>query len=305
MPQTSQFTVLIENRRLTRVALTLTALTALALASLAAPPAHAARLSERPAHSKLAGDLTQAIDGSNVSQHRWAREKGGQRFVQAIIVSDSADPELTDLRRHIERIGGEVLVRHGIIRGLTVQVPAKQLRQLAQRDDVVHIAPNRATRSTASTLERVSGALGTNGRPTSTKKTYTGLDGRGIGIAILDSGVERNHLAFRNAANQTRVLRNVNMLNTAVGEWSTGNSNISFEPGSDSQIGYEAAINNASATVQDGYGHGTHVASLAAGFAVKVKGSTPDITGIAPSANIYDVKVTSSNGTGTVSARAL
>ena len=36
--------------------------------------------------------------------------------MQAIIVSDNTDPELTDLRRHVERIGGEVLVRHGIIR---------------------------------------------------------------------------------------------------------------------------------------------------------------------------------------------
>ena len=267
MHQPSQFIVLIESRWLARAAAALTALTAFAVASMAVQPAHAARLSQRPAHAKMADDLNLAIDATSVSQHRWAREKGGRRFVQAIIISDSSDAELTELRRHIERIGGEVLVRHSIIRGLTVQVPARQLRQLAQREDVVHIAPNRTTRSTFSTLERVSGVIGTNGRPTSTKTSYTGLDGSGVGIAILDSGVERNHLAFRNALETSRVLRNVNMLNTSVGQWTMGSGNISFEPGSASQIGYDNAINNATAMVQDGYGHGTHVASVAAGFA--------------------------------------
>ena len=48
----------------------------------------------------------------------------------------------------------------------------------------------------------------------------------------------------------------------------------------------------------DPYGHGTHVASVAAGAAPY---QAPDTTGIAPNADLYDVKVLDDNGIGTLS----
>ena len=48
--------------------------------------------------------------------------------------------------------------------------------------------------------------------------------------------------------------------------------------------------------MQDGNGHGTHVASVAAGRARADSTGAPDTTGIAPNANLYDVKVLSDSG---------
>jgi hypothetical protein len=53
--------------------------------------------------------------------------------------------------------------------------------------------------------------------------------------------------------------------------------------------------------VQDPYGHGTHVASIAAGTSRYYGSSTPDSTGIAPGASVYDVRVLDDAGAGTLS----
>src|SRR4029077_7176751 len=52
---------------------------------------------------------------------------------------------------------------------------------------------------------------------------------------------------------------------------------------------------------QDRYGHGTHVASVAAGSARSYGPTIPDTTGIAPGASVYDVKVLDDSGAGTLS----
>jgi subtilisin family serine protease len=71
-------------------------------------------------------------------------------------------------------------------------------------------------------------------------------------------------------------------------------------PGSAELAAFEAAIANDANLAQDPYGHGTHVASIAAGTA-RYYDSTPDSTGIAPGANVYDVKVLDDLGAGTLS----
>ncbi|MEO5697177.1 MAG: S8 family serine peptidase, partial [Burkholderiaceae bacterium] len=230
------------------------------------------------------------------------RDVKGERQVQAIVVSDSADPEMTDLRAQVLRTGGSVHAVHAAVRALTVQIGLGQVHALAQRKDVVSVSPNRATYRTASTLESITGTLTANVRTNSTKTGYSGLDGSGIGIAVLDSGVMKQHEAFLDGSGVTRTKRNVNMLNTSAANWTTGtNSTTSLVPGSSSLTAYENALAADSATTQDPYGHGTHVAAVAAGRAKYFGAGTPDTTGIAPNANIYDVRVLGADGSGTVS----
>ena len=107
-------------------------------------------------------------------------------------------------------------------------------------------------------------------RSASTKTSYSGLDVSGVGIAVLDSGVMKVHSASLDGLNQPRVKRNVILLNNAL-----ANDNHSM---------------------QDGNGHGTHVASVAAGRGRAYSTGAPDTTGIAPNANLYDVKVLSDSG---------
>src|SRR6267378_494292 len=197
-----------------------------------------------------------------------------------------------------------VLIERSRIRRNFVRLVAGALTTvaaLAQRSDVISVAPNRSTASTASTLETITGTLTSNVRTNSTKTGYSGLDGTGIGIAVLDSGVMAAHDAFLNGSGTTRLLRNVSMLNASLATWTTGvDGTTSLMPGSSTQASYENSILNNSST-QDPYGHGTFVAAVAAGRAKYYSSSTPDTTGIAPNANIYDVQVLNGTGGGTVS----
>src|SRR5205085_749056 len=94
----------------------------------------------------------------------------------------------------------------------------------------------------------------------------TVLDGSGIGIAILDSGIDTNHHSFLDRSNGVRVVYSEDF----TGEGRT----------------------------DDPYGHGTHVASLAAGNG---RISNAQFTGIAPNANLINLRVLGATGTGSTS----
>src|SRR5207244_4436176 len=104
--------------------------------------------------------------------------------------------------------------KYSFIHALTALMKAGTVIALAQRNDVVSVSPNREVRQTASTLESITGALTGNVRPNSTKTSYSGMDGTGIGIAVLDSGVMKAHDAFLDGNGVTRVARNVDMFNS-------------------------------------------------------------------------------------------
>ena len=229
------FIVLIERRRLARRLLA--AITALAVAASGFAPtlAHARKNGADSGFDrvhKVARDLGDELDETAMPKRKWSRHVGGHKMVQAVVVSDSDDPEMSALRAHIERLGGNVLAVHALVRALTVQIKARHVQVLAQRDDVVSISPNRETQRSASTLESITGALTTKVRNNSTKNSYVGLDGSGVGIAILDSGIMRNHLAFTDAAGAKRIKRQVTMLSTSLAAWTGSYSTYSLAPGS-------------------------------------------------------------------------
>ena len=129
---------------------------------------------------------------------------------------------------------------------------------------------------TASTLEYVAGVLTSRGRSYPSTTTYSGVDGSGVGIAVLDSGVMRR--TTTSAAPGERVKRNVSMLNTTLANWSTGvDASTSLQPGSKALTNYENLVANEAAATLDGFGHGTHVASVAAGrgFGFSPRPTTP------------------------------
>src|SRR6185369_638408 len=93
------------------------------------------------------------------------------------------------------------------------------------------------------------------------------LDGSGIGIAIVDSGIYGAHTSFIDPqTGQSRIVVNLDF----TGEGRT----------------------------DDPYGHGTHVAAAAAGNALVAKG---EYIGIAPRAKLLNLRVLNSTGTGSVS----
>ena len=296
------YIILIERRLRARLVVVMVTCLALLFAALGLPAAHAnSRGDEKRA--KVARDLDDEVAAPAASKPKWARDVNGVRHVQVVIVSNDPDAEMTNLRAQVLRLGGSVHAVHPAVHALTVQVKASDVQALSRRSDVVSVSPNRVTQRTFSTLESVTGALTTNVRSYSSKTAYTGLDGTGVGIAILDSGVMKLHDSFDNGAGVPRVKRNVNMLNSSLANWATSSTGgVSPMPGSAALATYESLIAADSALTHDPYGHGTHVASVAAGrYFPPTATTSQDINGIAPSANIFDVRVLNDLGYGSLS----
>ena len=252
-------------------------------------------------HGRISNDLLAEVQGSGKKgKKHWAKDSAkGVPMAQVIVVSDAADATMAGLQVDIRKIGGVVQAVQPALKSLTVVIPMKSVKRLAGLDDVVSVSPNRSTAGTLSTVETIAGAIATAVRPYSSATAYSGLDGTGVGIAILDSGVMKAHRSFQNAAGATRVKRSVSMLKAAAANWADAADALASSPtpGSAALATYEAAVANDSDAMPDQYGHGTHVASVAAGRAFY---QSPDSTGVAPNANIYDVRVLNALGVGTI-----
>jgi subtilisin family serine protease len=133
---------------------------------------------------------------------------------------------------------------------IAVQLPASVIESLNSFPEVEFVSGDDEVRSLGGHVASTSGAddvrsLGTNGP----------LDGNGVGIAIVDSGIYQDHVAFlKVGTTQSRIVMSVDF----TGEGRT----------------------------DDPYGHGTHVASAAAGNGLVANGR---YIGIAPKANIINL----------------
>jgi serine protease AprX len=147
---------------------------------------------------------------------------------------------------------------------ITAVVPQSSLAELAARDDVAYISPDRSVKSELAVTRETTGAAlaqaGLQGIP--------GTTGKGVGIAIIDSGISASHPDFQKNG-KSRIVAAVNFTNGSAG---------------------------------DGDGHGTGVASVVAGNGNGSHGYAGSYVGIAPDANLIDLKVLDANGTGTTSA---
>jgi subtilisin family serine protease len=184
------------------------------------------------------------------------------------------------------------------VNGVLAMLPVSRVMDIAALTDVDSISPNRLTARTKSLLEKATGVADVRGTGSSLD-----VDGSGVGIAYLDSGIMSSHAAFAGTSG-SRVKKSVDFTkvneSTLLGsqDWKGGSDySKSIYPGSSTLAWLESQINNAGAAFQDPYGHGTLVASIAAGGNVT---SSTDTTGVAPGASLYDVRVLNGTGMGDV-----
>jgi serine protease AprX len=244
-------------------AATLTALSA----SLLGGAAHA----QTAPIPKISTDLRAALAAAagSTPSVTWARNLSGVLHVKVLINASSTDAELTTLRHDILARGGSVTYNYLSVRALAAMLPAAAVPAIAARTDVLNIAPNRVVSRHAS---KASKHAGTTTTATATAPvTTSGLNGAGVGIAILDTGIDWQHRDLLGADGLSRVRGEIDIPAVAqalgmVG-WVKG---VDFSPIIKSalaitQYSITAPSRLPSGGTFDPYGHGTHVASVAAG----------------------------------------
>ena len=207
-------------------------------------PAHA----EATLSPKLAPDLASAVNAPVLPAANWAKQTGNGRFFKVIVVGAGVDPLLTDLRNAVAAAGGAVNYRYQSIKGFSATIPAPALNLLAQRPDVDSISPNRPATKTASLLELATGAHAAR----SLAGLAPGYDGKGVGIAILDSGIYAEHAAFLAADGTTRRVAKMVDLTRASDSANAGipmstigrDLTVNYYPGSKDQQNRESRIDN-------------------------------------------------------------
>lgn len=191
------------------------------------------------------------------------------------------------LRHDAPRLG--VVVR-AIIGGIaSVELPEAALAGLASLPGVMSIqpAPVYHPANDISTVEVGADAVAA---------AYGGT-GRGVIVAVVDSGLDFRHLDFRNADGTSRVLAAWDQADAAGGGAGCAPGSTFGRCWSKADLDADLAGGPA-AGLSDGYGHGTHVAGIAAGNGRATANGVPSGTyaGVATEADLIIVKVFNSQG---------
>src|SRR5215216_335843 len=114
----------------------------------------------------------------------------GADFVRVII--QPASPADTSIDLAIEDSGGSNIRKFRNFAVRVATLPAQAAVNLAGRSDVSYVSMNRDVQS----MGHVSRTTGADQARTPIDPNGTALDGTGIGIAILDSGIDTGHSSF-------------------------------------------------------------------------------------------------------------
>ena len=178
--------------------------------------------------------------------------------VQVILRLANADV-LPDVLPAVEQVGGRVGRRLSIINSIVIEVSGNALEGLSQNPNVAQISLDRPAYGA---MERTATTIGA----TAVRRDL-GLDGSGIGVAVIDSGITGWHDDLATNGNGQRVDAFVDFVNDRT-------------------------------TPYDDYGHGTHVAGIIAGDGFD---STGRRAGIAPGAHLVVLKALDGQGAGRIS----
>ena len=202
-----------------------------------------------PGVSSAAGEVAPAGKLDTVLQRLIAASHGAVR----VIVRAT---NVAEVETQVAAAGGRIGRRLTGINAVVVEVPVRSLVSIASLPDVQGVSLDR----------RVEGALERTGAAIGARWVTENLavDGTGVGVAIIDSGVTRTH----DDLNGNRVVQFVDF------------------------VDYQAQPH-------DGYGHGTHVAGIIAGSGFDSDGAR---RGIAPGAHLIVLKALDERGDGFISS---
>ena len=219
--------------------------------------------------------LAVSAAGLNASDHKLSPEL-------ANVAPDASVDVIVKYRQaptpaHHSRImarGGEFKQSLDIIRAAHYSIPGGQLEALSNDPDVESISPDHPVYATwkpvSSVIYTGNPDFGYKTVGADLAKTVFGVDGTGVGIAMIDSGILDSD-DLKDAQGHSRIVYKASLI-----------------PG---------------VNPDDHYGHGTHVSGILAGNGSKSQNnSTYLVRGIAPNAKIISLKALNDAGAGTDSA---
>src|SRR5579864_1236361 len=169
-----------------------------------------------------------------------------------VIVQYRVSPNQKHFKRVVAK-GGSLRENLPLINGGAFTIKAGSLATLANEPDVAYISPDRTVRATAIATDFYDQAV------LAPYAWSQGLNGSGIGVAVIDSGI-------------------------------ASNKDFSLSPGKGSRIVYSKSFVSGQTSASDTYGHGTHVAGIIAGNGMNSSGKsfTKKFEGIAYNANLIN-----------------
>ncbi len=227
-----------------------------------------------------------------------AEEQSGQRMDVAVQRSYIQELETTQagIVSQLRALGGKVISQYTkAYNGIMVRIPAREIQAIREISGVkaVRRAPlHTVSLKNSAPIVRADEVWNTLG--------FTGV---GVTIAIIDTGIDYTHAAFGGSGNPADFNANdpdiiePGTFPTAkvIGGYDFAGTNY------DASGNYGSTVPTPDDDPLDERGHGTHVASIAAGF--EVPGSIG--SGMAPGAFLYALKVFGANGSTNLTVDAI
>ena len=196
-----------------------------------------------------------------------------------VIVQLRAGVDQADGAALVRAAGGTVEHQLPIINGFGTTLTAAEAHRLSLTEPVHAVSLNAAVETEAIDQSRLATAYNQsirsnkvwNGTGNLSGAMYTG---EGVGVAVLDTGIDGSLPDFRNSATD-----------------------------STSRVVASAIVNPAATRAGDTFGHGTHIAGLIAGNGTNRAATDPlygKYIGVAPDANLIDVKIADEQGNASV-----
>ena len=198
-------------------------------------------------NAKISGDLAAMMQGKT----------GAMR----VIVTYKTAPGTKQMSR-AQSQGAKLNSNLSLVKAGAFSMTPAAIRRLSQDSDVAFISPDRKLKAMDDLTDAAVGV---------SSAWNAGLDGSGIGVAVIDSGINDNHADLQDSTGTvSRVVYHQDFTGT-----STSNGN---------------------GAKWDLYGHGTHVAGIVGSNGALSNGR---FAGMAPNVNLVDFRVLDKDGSGT------
>jgi serine protease AprX len=186
------------------------------------------------------------------------RGQGNASGMVTVIVQHRQMPTSAHLKGMQDR-GAMIRSKFQTIRAVTMRVPVSMLSELANDPNVAYITPDRPLAMTSNPqTEEFATAVEAD-----VAAAQYGLDGTGVGVAVIDSGIAPNS------------------------DLNNGNGS--------SRVVYSQSFVAGDNSTADAFGHGTHVAGLIGGSGAgsgTANGYPATYAGMAPNVNIINLRAT-------------